>query len=118
MNVDMDTEDWLGCPTPLEMYQHQCSMLQDDICELQRQLTMARANIAGLIQMNDALALDKAILIKELKTARDRLASVNAEPSGTLSYRSVDILTDQRDHLFRENQRLLGELRKITDPKA
>ena len=110
MNVDMDTEDWLGCPTPLEMYQHQCSMLRDDICELQRQLTMARANIAGLIQMNDAQAIDKAILAKELKAALERLSAVSAEPSGTLNYRSVDILKDQRDHLFRENQRLLLEI--------
>ena len=116
MDVDMDTEDWLGCPTPLEMYQHQCSMLRDDICELQRQLTMARANIAGLIQMIDALALDKATLTKELKTALERLSAVSVEPSGALNYRSVDILTDQRDHLFRENQRLISELRKITAP--
>lgn len=60
MNVDMDTDDWLGCPTPLEMYQHQCSILVDELAETERMLSRARANIAGLVQMNDALLIDKA----------------------------------------------------------
>ncbi|MCF5043953.1 hypothetical protein GIW79_26225 [Pseudomonas sp. PA-7-1E] len=118
MDVDMDTDDWLRCPTPLEMYQHQCSMLQDDICGLERKLTIARANIAGLIQMNDSQAIDKAILAKELKSALERLASVSAEPSGTLNYRAVDVLRDQRDYLLRENQRLLAKIRQAQAPSA
>ena len=33
------------------------------------------------------------------------------------SFRSVDLVTDQRDHLFRENQRLLLELKVLRGPQ-
>ncbi len=52
--------EWLGCPTPLEMYKHQCALLEDEFIEVQAQLTKARKNIAGLIQMNDALVAGNA----------------------------------------------------------
>ena len=45
MNVEMDTDDWLGCPTPLEMYQHQCSILVDELVETERMLRRARATL-------------------------------------------------------------------------
>lgn len=46
MNVEMDTDDWLGCPTPLKMYQHQCLILVDELVETERMLRRARAKIS------------------------------------------------------------------------
>ncbi|WP_339543438.1 hypothetical protein [Pseudomonas sp. JAI120] len=60
MNIDEDTCKWLGCPTPLEMYKHQCVMPQDEIANLHQQLRSARENIQRLIQMKDHMATDKA----------------------------------------------------------
>ena len=60
MNIDQDTCEWLNCPAPLEMYKHQCALLEDELTEAQAQLAKARKNIAGLVQMNDALAVGKA----------------------------------------------------------
>ncbi|WP_426134904.1 hypothetical protein [Pseudomonas sp. PWP3-1b2] len=116
MNVDMDTDDWLACPTPLEMYQHQCSILVEELAETERMLSRARANIAGLVQMNDLLATGKAEAESALKAARaeyETLKSSCTEP-GILS---MKLVAEQRDHLLRENQRLLGDLAKLTEPQ-
>ncbi|EIK67475.1 hypothetical protein G7021_12855 [Pseudomonas carnis] len=112
MNVDMDTDDWLGCPTPLEMYKHQCSILVDELVETERMLRRARANIAGLVQMNDLLMKGKAQAEQQLSLASSELADLKGsltEP-GVLSIRLV---AGQRDHFMRENQRLLAELKAL-----
>lgn len=110
MNIDEDTCQWLGCPTPLEMYQHQCAMLEDEISDLRKDLRAARENIQGLIQMNDDLVTGKAFTEAELKKALDNIARLNLDNSELGGkVRSLELVADQRDHLSRENQRLLME---------
>ena len=118
MNVDMDTDDWLGCPTPLEMYQHQCSILVDELVETERMLRRARANIAGLVQMNDLLATGKALAEAALRQALERISATGDAAPDNMSFRPIDLVTGQRDHLLRENQRLLGELRDLKEAAA
>jgi len=115
MNVDMDTDDWLGCPTPLEMYKHQCALLEDELIQTEAMLRKARANVAGLVQMNDLLATEKASAVMALQEALDRMSAMSNEESDNLSFRPIDLITGQRDDLLRENQRLLGELRNLKD---
>ncbi|MGN7440489.1 hypothetical protein [Pseudomonas lactis] len=74
----MDTDDWLGCPTPLEMYQHQCSILVNELVETERMLRRARANIAGLVQMNDLLMTGEAEAEEKLAAAEERSACWNS----------------------------------------
>ncbi|WDG39774.1 hypothetical protein PUP72_13960 [Pseudomonas synxantha] len=112
MNVDMDTEDWLGCPTPLEMYQHQCALLVDELVETERMLRRARANIAGLVQMNDLLMTGKAGAEGKLAEALAKIGALEQQYSFA-SVQSVKIVTEQRDYLLRENQRLLAELKAL-----
>lgn len=118
MNVDMDTDDWLGCPTPLEMYQHQCALLEDELIQTEAMLRKARANVAGLVQMNDLLATEKASAEMALQEALDRISAMSNEESDNLSFRPIDLVTGQRDDLLRENQRLLGELRDLKQASA
>lgn len=118
MNVDMDTDDWLGCPTPLEMYQHQCALLEDELIQTEAMLRKARANVAGLVQMNDLLATEKASAVMALQEALDRMSAMSNEESDNLSFRPIDLITGQRDDLLRENQRLLGELRDLKEASA
>jgi len=61
MNLDEDTCGWLGLPSPLEMYKHHCAMIEDEVADLQVQLRKARANITGLVQINDVLVTRKAV---------------------------------------------------------
>lgn len=114
MSIDEDTSAWLGCPTPLEMYKHQCALLEDELTTTQQLLSKARANIAGLVQMNDLLATGKASAEAALREALER---ISAEPRN-VSFRPIDLVTGQRDHLFRENQRLLIELTALKEPSA
>ena len=112
MNIDEDTSTWLGCPTPLEMYQHQCALLEDELIQTEAMLRKARANVAGLVHMNDLLATGKASAEAALRRALDQIAAMSNEPSDNGSFRPIDLITSQRDHLLRENQRLLGEIRQ------
>ena len=119
MNIDEDTSEWLGCPTPLEMYQHQCALLEDELIQTQALLRKARANIAGLVQMNDLLVTGKAVAEAALKKALENIARnnfENSELSGKV--RSLELVAHQRDQLFRENQRLLGEIRQTQSPST
>lgn len=111
MNVDMDTDDWLGCPTPLEMYQHQCALLEDELIQTEAMLRKARANVAGLVQMNDLLATGKASAEAALREALERISAMNSEAPDNVSFRPIDLITQQRDQLFTENQRLLLQLK-------
>jgi len=61
VNLNEDTCEWLGLPTPLEMYKQQCAMIEDEVADLQVQLRKARANITGLVQINDVLVTGKAV---------------------------------------------------------
>lgn len=114
MNIDEDTSAWLGCPTPLEMYKHQCALLEDELIQTQAMLRRARANITGLVQMNDPLATGKATAEAALREALERISALSNESPDKGSFRSIDLVTGQRDYLLRENQRLLGELKKGT----
>lgn len=115
MNIDEDTCEWLGCPTPLEMYKQQCALLEDELIQTQAMLRKARGNVAGLVQMNDLLATSKASAEEAARAAAlelEELKSACTEP-GILS---MKLVAEQRDFLLRENQRLLLEKRaSITD---
>ncbi|BBP60342.1 hypothetical protein [Pseudomonas sp. St316] len=65
-----DTNDWLGCPTPLEMYRHSCHVLENEVQELTTQLRKARRDIFGLVEMHAAEAKECARLRAELEKAR------------------------------------------------
>lgn len=65
-----DTSDWLGCPTPLEMYRHSCHMLENEVQELTTQLRKARQDIFGLIEMHAAESKECARLRAELEKAK------------------------------------------------
>lgn len=117
-DIDEDTSAWLGCATPLEMYKHQCALLEDELRGAQAQLNKARKNIAGLVQMNDVLATGKASAEAALAKALERIATMSNREPDNLSFRPIDLVTEQRDHLLRENQRLLGELRDLKEASA
>jgi hypothetical protein len=50
MNLDEDTCEWLGFPSPLEMYKQHCRILENEIQELNLQLRKARADVFCISQ--------------------------------------------------------------------
>ena len=117
MNIDEDTSTWLGCPTPLEMYQHQCALLEDELTTAYQLLSKARSNVAGLVQMNDALLMGKIRADKSLQAALDKIEGMPQEPSDKGPFQRLELITRQRDDYFRENQRLLLELKVLKGPQ-
>jgi len=118
MEIDEDTCEWLGCSTPLEMYKHQCALLEDEISDLQRQLAKARANVAGLVQMNDLLITGKAAAEEQLRSISSQLSLANVHNSEqSKEIMSLKMIASQNSHLRVENQRLLLELNALRGPK-
>lgn len=100
-----DTSDWLGCPTELETCRQFLRMYENEVQELTLQMRKAREDIFGLVQMHADVSSERDRLRVEL----NRLNEKNSELSSQV--RSLLLVSDQRDHLFRENQRLLKEKR-------
>lgn len=119
MSIDLDTDDWLGCPSPLEMYQHQCALLEDELIQTEAMLRKARANVAGLVQMNDLLATGKTTAEAKLRYFEAELSRTNIQSSEMAKeIMGLKMIASQNEHLFRENQRLLMELTNLTEPSA
>lgn len=77
------------------------------------QLRVAREKIFKLVQMNDELSTAKGKVDAELKNALTNIGQLNSECSDLKDQvRSLSMISDQRDHLFRENQKLLTEKRE------
>ncbi|WP_339506595.1 hypothetical protein [Pseudomonas sp. EA_15y_Pfl1_P102] len=118
MNIDEDTSAWLGCPTPLEMYQHQCALLEDELIQTQVMLRKARANIGGLVQMNDLLATGKAKAETELRMAMADLSRANVHTSEmSKDIMGLKMIASQNEHLRVENQCLRLQLRVLKGPQ-
>lgn len=118
MNIEEDTSTWLGCPTPLEMYQHQCALLEDELTSAYQMLSRARANIAGLVQMNDLLLAGKIKTEAELRLALADLSSAHIHGSEmSKEIMSLKMIASQNEHLRVENQRLLLELTIFRGPQ-
>ncbi|WP_085646704.1 MULTISPECIES: hypothetical protein [unclassified Pseudomonas] len=47
-----ETDDWLGCPTPLETCRHQLALYENEFEELNRQLREERERIFKLVEMH------------------------------------------------------------------
>ena len=105
-----DTDDWLGCPTPLETCRHQLLMCENEIQELTAQLRQERERIFKLVEINETLLAQKLQADAGLKKATADVARLQSERSELLmQVKSMSLVSSQRDHLFDENQRLLRE---------
>jgi len=108
-----NTDDWLGYPTPLETCRFQLRMYENEFEELNLQLRHAREKIFKLVQMNDELSAGNGKAEAELKKALATIEQLNDESSELKdTVQSLRLISDQRDHLFHENQRLLREKRE------
>jgi ATP-dependent protease HslVU (ClpYQ) peptidase subunit len=87
-------------------------MYENEFEELTLQLRQMRERIFTLVEMNDQLAAEKTKAAADLQKAADNVARLQDERSELLrKVNSMLLVSDQRDHLHRENQRLLMEKR-------
>ncbi|RON88416.1 hypothetical protein [Pseudomonas fluorescens] len=95
-----NTDDWLGCPTPLETCRHQLAFYENEFEELNLQLRHARERIFKLVEMH-------AEISKECDTLRSQLIAAKAEAAEANS-RASDIET-------RSNWELMAKGRHISE---
>ncbi|MBW1250196.1 hypothetical protein I7860_26345 [Pseudomonas tolaasii] len=107
MNINEDTSEWLGCPTPLEMYQQHCLLLENEILELNLHLRKARADIFGLINM-----LSEAQAKKEEFAGYLRLRGAEA---ADMRRQIADLTVSDNVHR-REVEQLRKKLRPVAAP--
>jgi uncharacterized coiled-coil DUF342 family protein len=108
-----DTSDWLGCPTPLETCRHQLRIYENEVEELTLQLRQAREKIFNLVEIHTEVAGERDTLRAQLVAAKAEASRLHGENSElSTKVRSLLLVSDQNDHLFRENQRLLMEKRE------
>ncbi len=77
-----DTDDWLGCPTPLETCQHQLRMYESEFEELNLQLRKQREQIFNLVEMHASAATERDSLRTQLTAAREAVVEANRRATG------------------------------------
>lgn len=102
-----DTDDWLGCPTPLETCRHQLRIYENEVEELTIQLRQAREKIFKLVEMH-------AEAIGQRDEAMANLRARSGE-SAALRKQLYDLDISARVHQ-REVERLRGILDGLVDP--
>jgi uncharacterized coiled-coil DUF342 family protein len=95
-----ETDDWLGCPTPLETCRHQLALYENEFEELNLQLRQARERIFKLVEMNTEAN-------KECETLRSQLSAAITE-AAEASRRASEIET-------RSNWELMAKGRHISE---
>ena len=100
-----NTDDWLGCPSPLETCQHQLRLYENEFEELNLQLRQAREQIFKLVDMH-------AEAINQRDEARATLREKAAETAKLRkSLYDLDITARGRE---REVNQLRGILNGLT----
>ncbi len=95
-----DTDNWLGCPTPLETCRHQLALYENEFDELNMQLQQARERIFKLVEMHAAAT-------SECETLRAQLIAATSEAADS-SRRATDIET-------KSNWELMAKTRHISE---
>jgi uncharacterized coiled-coil DUF342 family protein len=72
-----NTDDWLGCPTPLETCRQQLRLYENEFEELNRQLREERERIFKLVEMHAAAATERDQLRTELAAAKSEAVDAN-----------------------------------------
>jgi chromosome segregation ATPase len=72
-----NTDDWLGCPTPLETCRHQFRIYENEFEELNLLLRQAREKIFKLIEMHTEVTTERDSLRVLLTAAKTEAAEAN-----------------------------------------
>ncbi|HEX4550152.1 hypothetical protein [Pseudomonas sp.] len=108
-----NTDDWLGCPTPLETCRHQLALYENEFEELNLQLRQARERIFKLVEINAKATGECETLRAQLVAARADIARLHAQTTELSSdLRALAKVEHQNVFLREENQRLLKARRE------
>ena len=106
-----DTDDWLGCPTPLETCRHQLALYENEFEELNLQLRQAREQIFKLVEVHAAAATDRDQLRIELAAAKSEAADATRRATDIETRTNWELMAKVRhiSHLTTEIKTLKGK---------
>lgn len=108
-----NTDDWLGCPTPLETCRQQLALYENEFEELNRQLREERERIFKLVEINTETGKERDALRKQLLSTQADVHRLQTQTTVlTSDLRVLNDVKRQNVYLFQENQRLLREARE------
>lgn len=76
-----NTDDGLGCPTPLQTCRHQLALYENEFEELNLQLRQARERIFKLVEMHTEISKECDTLRSQLSAAKAEAAEANSRAS-------------------------------------
>jgi chromosome segregation ATPase len=100
-----ETDDWLGCPTPLETCRHQLAIYENEFEELNLQLRQARERIFKLVEMHAGASA-------ECETLRSQLSAAKSEAADARR-RATDIETKSTWELMAKNKHISELVTKL-----
>ena len=112
-----NTDDWLGCPTPLETCRHQLALYENEFEELNLQLRQAREQIFKLVEMHAAAATARDQLRTELSAAKSEAAAASRR-AADIEIKSNWELMAKNKHISELNERIMALQGKSVFPKS
>ena len=100
-----NTDDWLGCPTPLETCRHQLALYENEFEELNLQLQQSRERIFKLVEMHAAATAECEKLRCQLSGAKSEAAEA--------CRRATDIETKSTWELMAKNKHISELVTKL-----
>jgi uncharacterized coiled-coil DUF342 family protein len=112
-----NTDDWLGCPTPLETCRHQLALYENEFEELNLQLRQARERIFKLVEMHTEISKECDTLRSQLTTAKAEAAESNSRASDIETRSNWELMAKNR-HISELNAEVLALQGKSVFPKS
>ncbi|NTZ93967.1 hypothetical protein FCH79_01325 [Pseudomonas koreensis] len=102
-----NTDDWLGCPTPLETCRHQLALYENEFEELNLQLRQARERIFKLVEMHAEISKECDYLRSQLTAAKAEAAEANSRASDIETRSNWELMAKNR-HISELNAEVLA----------
>lgn len=106
-----NTDDWLGCPTPLETCRHQLALYENEFEELNLQLRQARERIFKMVEMHTEISKECDTLRSQLTAAKAEAAEAHRRASDIQIKSNWELMAKDKhiSHLATEVKTLKGE---------
>ncbi len=92
-----NTDDWLGCPTPLETCWQQLRLYENEFEELNRQLREERERIFKLVELHAAAASDRDQLRTQLAAVKSVVADAKRRATDIETKRNWELMAKGRE---------------------
>ncbi len=102
-----NTDNWLGCPTPLETCRHQLALYENEFDELNLQLRKAREQIFKLVKMHASATTECDQLRAQLSAAKSEAADASRRATEIETKSNWELMAKSR-HISELNAQIMA----------